>query len=80
MLGCSGQRVSEYIDGDLSPTAAREFERHLWACPGCRDMLLDFRALLAMISQARPYLYELQRDTSTLRDTFGRRRATRIVS
>jgi anti-sigma factor RsiW len=51
MNQCSGQRVSEYLDGDLSPSDARAMETHLLLCAECRQTLRDF-VLIADASQA----------------------------
>lgn len=80
MLGCSEERLSEYIDGDLSPAAAREVEHHLWWCARCREMFLDLRMLLAIIARSRPHLSALRRDTTASSDTFHRIPAGRLLS
>jgi anti-sigma factor RsiW len=74
MLGCSEQRLSEYIDGDLPPAAVREVERHLLSCPSCREMLLDLRALVAAIRVLLPSSPNVSRPrivTSVLRQELG---------
>jgi len=83
MLGCSEQRLSEYIDGDLSPAGARELEHHLRSCPKCREVLLDLRALVAIVHLIGPrpsYPSGLQPDNTALGDTFGWGPGGRIAS
>ena len=48
MIGCSEQRISEYIDGDLPAADADELERHLWTCADCRALLLEYQTLVAV--------------------------------
>jgi anti-sigma factor RsiW len=79
MLGCSEQRLSEYIDGDLSRVAAREVEHHLWSCARCREMFRDLRMLLTIIARSRPYLSQLHRDTTDLHNAFRRAPAGRML-
>ncbi len=40
-------QLDEYVDGTLSPLRAAAVERHLDACPACRDEVRALRALLA---------------------------------
>ncbi|MFQ5679805.1 MAG: anti-sigma factor family protein [Gemmatimonadota bacterium] len=40
-------RLSEYLDGDLSPREARRVERHLDVCPECAALLQELRAVVA---------------------------------
>ena len=71
MFGCNEQLISEYIDGDLAPEAARLVEHHLWACPRCRTMFLDLRALLAAIRLVRASGTPMLRSAYDGRDSFG---------
>jgi anti-sigma factor RsiW len=83
MLGCAEQRLSESIDGDLSPAEAREIEHHLWWCHRCRETFLDFRALVTAIRVLQPngsYVSRRHADTAVLRDTFGRRPTGMMIS
>jgi anti-sigma factor RsiW len=75
MLGCAEELVSEYVDGDLSPAAAREMERHLWACAKCREVFLDLRALIAgirLVARGGTRRSPPHADAALLRDPFGR--------
>lgn len=38
-------RLSEYLDGDLSPSVAREVEAHIEGCGACRDVLAGLAAV-----------------------------------
>ncbi len=46
----SRRRISEYIDGDLSPSERRRLERHTDICPECRRAL---RTLIALVLELR---------------------------
>ncbi|HAH05866.1 MAG TPA: hypothetical protein DCM05_04940 [Elusimicrobia bacterium] len=46
--------LSAYVDGELSPSEARELEGHLGACGRCRSKVKTFRALKAAVSAAAP--------------------------
>jgi hypothetical protein len=37
--------ISEYIDGDLSARKASSLERHVNACPDCKELLTDFQKI-----------------------------------
>ena len=39
-------RLSEYLEGELSPTQARALEAHLAGCASCRDELEMLRRVL----------------------------------
>jgi anti-sigma factor RsiW len=83
MVGCAEQLISEYIDGDLAPAAAREVEHHLWACASCRATFVDFRALLALIRVVVPHGHCLRGtlgEVSMACDPFRYRRTERLVS
>ncbi len=34
-MGCQPVRVTGYVDGELSPSATAQIERHLGVCPAC---------------------------------------------
>jgi len=34
-MGCDPERVTGYVDGELSQAAARETRLHLWSCRAC---------------------------------------------
>lgn len=40
-------RLSDYLDGDLSPADAAACDAHLAACNECRDVLAELRAVIA---------------------------------
>jgi anti-sigma factor RsiW len=42
--------ISEYVDGTLEPRKAGELERHVEKCAACREILADFRAMVAAAS------------------------------
>jgi hypothetical protein len=44
-------RLSEYIDDDLSPAERTELETHLAACADCRETLAEIRALVELAGQ-----------------------------
>jgi hypothetical protein len=39
--------ISEYVDGSLDPRRAAGLERHVEKCAACREILADFRSLIA---------------------------------
>lgn len=39
-------RLSEYLDGDLTPAEHAEIDAHLRECPSCRDILAELRAVV----------------------------------
>ncbi len=41
------QRLSEYLDGELSATERRQVEEHLGGCAACRETLEELRAVVA---------------------------------
>ncbi|HEX9580475.1 MAG TPA: zf-HC2 domain-containing protein [Gemmatimonadales bacterium] len=45
------ERLSEYLDGDLSADERVELEAHLPGCPECRTILDDLRAVVVRASQ-----------------------------
>jgi anti-sigma factor RsiW len=44
-------RLSEYVDGDLSPNERRALEAHLSGCPTCAGVVADLRAVVATASE-----------------------------
>lgn len=40
-------RLSEYLDGELSPGERADVDAHLRGCAGCRETLADLRSLVA---------------------------------
>jgi hypothetical protein len=50
-MSCSfTEKISSLIDGELSPTEAREVERHLVTCGECEQLRADFLNLRSQIS------------------------------
>jgi len=50
-MNCSfTEKISSLIDGELSPTEAREVERHLLTCSECEQLRADFLSLRSHIS------------------------------
>jgi anti-sigma factor RsiW len=47
-------RLSEYLDGELSDTERREMEQHLFACAECAAALEDLRNVVARASALEP--------------------------
>jgi hypothetical protein len=41
------KRLSDYIDGELSPRAHAEIERHLESCVDCREVVVELRRVKA---------------------------------
>ena len=42
------ERVTEYLDAALPATDRMRFEDHLGECPGCEEILAQFRAVVAL--------------------------------
>ncbi|MBI2535380.1 MAG: zf-HC2 domain-containing protein, partial [Gemmatimonadetes bacterium] len=40
-------RLSEYLDGELSATERLQIEEHLGGCPACRETLDELRVVVA---------------------------------
>ena len=40
------ERVTEYLDASLEPNDRTRFESHLAECPGCEEILDQFRAVI----------------------------------
>ena len=43
------ERLSEYLDGELSPAETAELERHLLECSSCRQAVAELRAVVARL-------------------------------
>ncbi|HJR33882.1 MAG TPA: zf-HC2 domain-containing protein [Gemmatimonadales bacterium] len=43
-------RLSEYLDGELPPDAARDLELHLRDCAACRQSLAELKAVVARLT------------------------------
>jgi hypothetical protein len=39
-------RLSEYLDGELTPAARADVEAHLRGCPACREVLAELQAVI----------------------------------
>ena len=50
-------RLSEYLDGELTPAERADVDRHLTQCAECRSTLEDLRGVVseaALLRDARP--------------------------
>jgi anti-sigma factor RsiW len=47
------ERVTEYLEGTLSAEDVARFEHHVRRCPGCGEILEQFRALIAVTGALR---------------------------
>ena len=45
-------QLLDYVDGELSPEARQQLERHFKLCPPCREFLGQYRALPGLCSRA----------------------------
>ena len=48
------ERVTEYLDAALGADERARFEAHVGACPGCEEILEQFRAVIATTGALRP--------------------------
>jgi len=46
--------VTEYLDAALPDTVRRRFEHHVAECPGCLEILEQFRAVIVTTGALRP--------------------------
>lgn len=46
--------VTDYLDGSLSRSARKRFERHLADCPHCTEYLEQMRATIRLTGRLRP--------------------------
>ena len=55
-MGCRElvERVTEYLDAALPLTDRARFEDHIGACPGCEEILEQFRAVVALTGHLEP--------------------------
>lgn len=60
MIACEGVRelAQAYLEGDLEPQERERLERHLHACPSCRQVVASYRELFAAL--AEPALPEIR--------------------
>jgi anti-sigma factor RsiW len=56
------ERMSAYLDGDLSSGARIRIERHLGECDKCRRLLAGLRALLDLLHRRPVLSYGTQAD------------------
>ncbi|MGZ4678462.1 MAG: anti-sigma factor family protein [Acidimicrobiia bacterium] len=54
-MGCQElvERVTEYLDAALSADDRSRFEEHVGECPGCEEILAQFRAVVATTGALR---------------------------
>ena len=48
------ERVTEYLDTALAETDRTRFEDHVGECPGCSEILEQFRAVISTTGRLRP--------------------------
>lgn len=48
------ERVTEFLDTAMPAADRRRFEHHIAACPGCDEILEQFRAVVALTGALRP--------------------------
>lgn len=46
--------VTEYLEASLDPATRARVEAHLGECPGCAEILEQFRATVALTGALRP--------------------------
>jgi anti-sigma factor RsiW len=46
--------VTEYLEASLDPDTRARVEAHVSACPGCTEILEQFRATIALTGALRP--------------------------
>jgi len=46
--------VTDYLEGTLSSSARRRFERHLAGCPHCTEYLAQMRATIVVTGRITP--------------------------
>lgn len=46
------ERLSAYLDGDLSAAACRGIERHAVGCPRCTEVITDLRRTVGLCRRA----------------------------
>lgn len=56
-MNCNTDRLSEYLDGELTPAEHRETDTHLAACGECREVLSE----LALLKETAAELREVDR-------------------
>ena len=48
------ERVTDYLEGALSPRDTRRFEVHLEACDGCEEYVRQVRATIRILGVVQP--------------------------
>jgi anti-sigma factor (TIGR02949 family) len=46
------ERLSAYLDGDLSAASCRAIERHAEGCPRCTELIADLRRTVGLCQRA----------------------------
>jgi anti-sigma factor RsiW len=70
-MGCDPERVTGYVDGELSDAAARETRRHLSICRVCTAQAkfeLDLGDILRVLPDPRPSPWAVQAASAALSD------------
>jgi len=86
MITCVEQLISEYVDGDLPPAAARELEDHFHLCAECRVFLLKYCSLVAatqlLAAANRAHTGEYGRSATEIRhrNGFGQARTSDLLA
>src|SRR6185312_1492417 len=69
------EKISSLIDGELSPTEAREVERHLLTCSECEQLRADFLNLRSQITSFETSLQPEVQNRALKKILAGPRRA-----
>ena len=48
------ERISEYLDGELDGSLCEKIERHLRACPECRDCIESLKKTVGLCKKIPP--------------------------
>ena len=48
------ERVTEYLDAVLPAIDRARFEEHIAECPGCEEVLKQFKAVIALTGRLEP--------------------------
>jgi hypothetical protein len=68
------EKISSLIDGELSPTEAREVEHHLVTCARCAETRADFLSLRSQIANFEPSLTPVLQNRALAKILSSRRR------
>lgn len=75
--------LSNYVDGDVSPSVCEEFEKHLASCDPCQVVIDNIRQTISLYQGDEPFplppefqqkLHECMRER--WKEQFGRERET----